>query len=464
MNQLRSLVSARFACATLAISAISIGLVGSGCASEGEVESTEGPVAEAQQQLATTCVTIQRGTFGAVEDTTLIPSVTYPGWGAEQVKIYAGCCNEALLKFDVSSLPTNATVTSATLGLHSTDWIYNATLFARYSVAAWAEGTATFDSFNQQAYSQTMGSMVASTPTAAQTMALTPATVQSWINGSLANNGMVLEAMMSAAPDYSYWQQGAFDSSDSSTVADRPSLTICYTTAPHGTSASDAATSCSALKTDAPSTASGVYWIDPDGAGSGSAFQAYCDMTTNGGGWTLVMKANGNNTTFTYGAAAWTDTTTYNSGSPGFDTTEAKLLSFNTLPFSSMMVGMTDAGATRYLNFGVGAQTSARSMFAGGHIASGVNRTTWKALMANGSLQPYCNLESINSSSGYSSVRIGISSNQENDCGSNDSFIGIGGTSGVCGNNPNISVGNVAGCGPDNGDRNTAAFGYVFVK
>ncbi len=230
MNQLRSRFPARFAYATLAIGAasVSVGLVGSGCASESEVESTEGQVAEAQQELST-CVTLQRGTFGNVEDTTIVPSITYPGWGGDLVEMHSGCCDEALVKFDVSSIPTNATVTSATLGLHSLDSIYNATIFARYALAPWTESTASFDSFNQQAYSQTMGSMVASTPRAAQTMGLTPATVQGWVDGSLANNGLVLEAMMSQSPDYSSWQQANFETSNSPTVAHRPALTVCYT-------------------------------------------------------------------------------------------------------------------------------------------------------------------------------------------------------------------------------------------
>jgi hypothetical protein len=47
--------------------------------------------------------------------------------------------------------------------------------------------------------------------------------------------------------------------------------------------------SCKELKAALPSLADGVFGIDPDGgAGSRLPFPAFCDMTTDGGGWTYL--------------------------------------------------------------------------------------------------------------------------------------------------------------------------------
>jgi hypothetical protein len=50
------------------------------------------------------------------------------------------------------------------------------------------------------------------------------------------------------------------------------------------------ASDCAALKAACPNTASGTYPIDPDGAGPGAPFAAYCEMKLGGGGWTMVAK------------------------------------------------------------------------------------------------------------------------------------------------------------------------------
>lgn len=99
-----------------------------------------------------------------------------------------------------------------------------------------------------------------------------------------------------------------------------------------GLTPNTASSSAYQIKQDYPSSTDGFYWIKNANINGGAPFKIYADMTTDGGGWTLILK-NSSNSVWTYANAI-----SYNTQIPF--TSTADITSTGTVSYS--IIGWAD--------------------------------------------------------------------------------------------------------------------------
>ena len=226
--------------------------------------------------------------------------------------------------------------------------------------------------------------------------------------------------------------------------------------------------SCAEILAFDPAAMDGVHGLGVNGVN----WQAHCDMTTDGGGWTLAAKL-GNTDGWVYQSPRWTDNMTFNGNMPAYDHTQAKLATWNLVPFTQILLGMESPIMMNqnpppgpvYLTFDQAANSLFELFSPGTYVATTQTRAAWLTTVPMNSLQPNCNREGFNNAPNGNQatrVRIGILGNNQNDCTSPDSAVGFGFGGFQCQNNPFISVGNVDCL--TNPVTKRGGFGWLFVR
>jgi hypothetical protein len=148
----------------------------------------------------------------------------------------------SVIKWDLSSIPANAVVTSATLSIYTVeDYSDNTRTMRAYRVLrAWVESEVTWNSYSTGNAWATAGcgnttsdreaTDIGSVSVASNlaggsevSISLTPSRVQEWISGALANNGILLKIDTESNDFYNY------GSHENGTAGIRPKLVIEYT-------------------------------------------------------------------------------------------------------------------------------------------------------------------------------------------------------------------------------------------
>ncbi len=226
--------------------------------------------------------------------------------------------------------------------------------------------------------------------------------------------------------------------------------------------------SCAEILAFDPAAMDGVHALGVGGVN----WQAHCDMTTDGGGWTLAAKL-GNTDGWAYQNQRWTNNMTFNANMPDYDHTQAKLETWNQVPFTEVLLGMESPitmnnppQAPVYVQFDQAANSLFELFSPDVYVPTTLTRATWLTYVPMNSLQPNCNREGFNNApngNAATRVRIGILGNNQNDCTSPDSALGFGFGGFTCQMQPPPEfVGNIDCL--SNPVTKRAGFGWLYVR
>lgn len=220
------------------MSAVTNGLVlvglclgGPGCAEESRdtaAEAADEEIGAAQQAIQTpVCVTVRRGVLGDVADTFL--SGDYPFWapGSETSlwtgKSGSGNENRALLRFDLSFLPSSARITSATLMVLASWNDQNNLVYVHRVLSPWSEATAKADNFGAPGdFAPTPETGFFAGDVGFKSADITDL-ARGWVNGSIPNHGIAL--IEPPVHTHLFWSSEA-------SLSSRPALGLCYVNGP----------------------------------------------------------------------------------------------------------------------------------------------------------------------------------------------------------------------------------------
>jgi hypothetical protein len=193
----------------------------------GEAEAPESVEVLGTTTQGLTCINLRRAPGApSVEDAHIVLDPTDPtrasaNYGSATA-LNTGAVGtgqrSALVKFDLSSIPASATITSASLQLAKAQSIGSGPVNLHRVTGSWSESTVTYSSF-ASAFDSTI--LASFNPSGASTAISVDVTglVSGWHGGSYANQGILL-----AEPANGRMTAGSSESS----AAQRPALSVCY--------------------------------------------------------------------------------------------------------------------------------------------------------------------------------------------------------------------------------------------